>query len=618
MNQGEERRKLYKQGLPLTRGLKQRDWVLALVMVIISVNAIVYSLVDFLRYQSYNASVYDLGLASQALYGVTHGQLNLKDLIANKLIYIPMGLAYYLSPNPVNLQYFQAFFISLGALPIYLISREKIQGKMIPLSFALLWILYYPMGGVYWFDFHFMSLFPTLFLFGIYFSMKHNTKAALSFLFLASITDFLAPIILAFFAVYVAYSDMKYHNIDPYRNRIAIPLLAFVLAIFVFVIYYYGFSYFSQYISQEILTYNPGGVAIPVTYAYKAGYFLYLMVPLLFLSLFGFEFLITLIPYAALAVVNNYYPYVNTILYQYPALTAATLFVAAILGVSRLANGKKITLRRATIRNVLLGAVILNVFLAAFLTPVGNIYTQGELSTQVTHYFAGMSGNYNASSNIAPYGNVTPLNSVGKYIPIGSSVLIQNNMPQFTDDYNWSLPFNYNFSLPDHFAILDTYSPYFDHFYLGNNSSRNMMHLANGFLRNDTYHVLYQNGGIILLSMSHTSPVFYKGLDLKWNQIPYDEINRSVYSTVLTPGNFSFSLSGPSLTLNGTTNATLIYRTDPYGRDLSMNLHLRNMNGTLTGYLNCSMFFEIYGIHMNYIQTPVSTINLRINETGEM
>ena len=615
---GQERRKLYKHELPFTRRLKQRDWVIVLILAIIAVNTIVYSLVDFLRYQSYNASVFDLGLASQALYGVTHGQLNLKDIIANKLIYIPMGLAYYLSPNPVNLQYFQAFFLSLGALPIYLISREKIQGKLIPVCFALMWILYFPLGGVYWFDFHFMSLFPTFFLFGIYFSMKHNTRAALLFLFLASITDFLAPIILAFFAVYVAYTDMKYHNIDPYRNRIAIPLLVFVLVIFIFVIYYYGLSYFSQYISKEILTYNPGGVAIPVTYAYKAGYFLYLMLPLLFLSLFGFEFLITLIPYAALAVVNSYYPYVNTILYQYPALTAATIFVAAILGVSRLANGKKFTLKKATLRNLITGAVILNIFLAAFLTPVGNIYTQGELSTQVTHYVAGMSRNYNASSSIAPYGNVTPLNSVGKYIPYGSSVLIQNNMPQFTNDYNWSLPFIYNFQLPDHYAILDTYSPYFDHFYLGNNSSRNMMYLTNGFLRNDTYHLLYQNGGIILLTTNDTPPVFYRGLDFKWDQILYNEMNNSVHSTVLTPGNFSISVRVSNLTQDRTTNMTLIYRTDPYGSNLSMNIPMTYLNGTFTGHLICPMFFEIYGMHMDYIQNPESTINLSISETNEI
>ena len=593
--------------------MKGKDWGIIIVSAIILANTLIYSLLDLLRYQSYNAGVYDLGVASQILYGVTHGQLNFKDVVANKLIYIPMGFLYSIDPNPVFLQYFQAFFLSLGALPVYLISGEKLKGKGIPVCFALLWVLYFPLSGSYWFDFHFMTMFPTLFLFGIYFHMRQNTKLALLFLFLASVTDFLAPIILAFFAVYAAYSDARFRGIDPYRNRVAIPLLLFVSIIFIFVISYYGISYFSQYVDQQILTYNPVGNAVPVSYAYKLGYFIYLMLPLLFLSIFGFEFLITLVPYASLAILNNYYPYVNTLLYQYPSLTAATLFVAAILGVSRIINGKRIHISRKKVRNIVVGAVVFNIFLAAFLTPVGNLYTQSDVGAQVTHYLAGMSRNYNTSSSIETNGNVSAMNSIAGYIPKGSSVLIQDNMAQFVDNYNWTLPYTYVFSRPVQYVIVDTYSPDFEHFFLGNNSSRNMMSLVNSFIANGSYYPVYQNGGIMLLSLSQKGEIYYHGLSMQLREKSIQELNSTLHSMILTPGNFTFSLSGdPGIAQD--LNLTLFYRTNPYGKTEQRDITLINVNGTLTGFLNNSVFSEIYGVQINYNHSSQVLFNLSMDE----
>lgn len=595
---------------------RKSDNYLIFVIIIIIANTLIYSTIDFLKYSSYGASVFDLGLSAQTLYNVTHVGVNATNLVINKLIYIPLGILYSIYPVPVVLQYIQAFILSLGALPIYLISRELTGKKGLSLAFSILWILYYPLGGVYWFDFHFMSLFPTLFLFGIYFYFKGKTTYSMIFLVLASITDFLAPVIVAFFAIYVMNRDLSLNGVNPYRNRLSMPILVITFAIFLLIVYYYGPSYFLEYINRQILTYNPQGSPVEATISYKVGYFLYLMLPLLFLSFAGFEFLLTLVPYVALAVVNSYYPYVNTIMYQYPSLTAASLFVAAIIGISRLMKGKKIRISYRNVKRVAVALIAFNIFLAAFLSPVGNLFTQSHVGNTVTSYMAGMGENYNARSYMDYNPNLSYLNRATLYIPVGSSILIQDNMPQMVQDYNWTLPFEYNYSLPDRYVAIDTYSPDFTHFYLGKNSSRNMMYMVNGFLASSTYSIIYQFGGIVYMEEGAHGPSAFSGIRFSMGPESISHISNGIDGTILVPGNYTISLF-PEISISAETmNITMQVLTNPYGIKEYLNLTLHNDGKGFISYLYLNRFTEITGLSSNGSGTVSGNLSLQIAQNS--
>ena len=48
----------------------------------------------------------------------------------------------------------------------YNVSRKIIENSKYSVIISILWLMYFPLTGVQWFDFHFMALFPTLFLIG--------------------------------------------------------------------------------------------------------------------------------------------------------------------------------------------------------------------------------------------------------------------------------------------------------------------------------------------------------------------------------------------------------------------------------------------------------------------
>ncbi len=62
-------------------------------------------------------------------------------------------------------------------------------------------MIYYPIWGVEWFDFHFMALFPTFFLVAVALLYYGKFRSSLMAMYLAAITDYMAPLIILFFLI---------------------------------------------------------------------------------------------------------------------------------------------------------------------------------------------------------------------------------------------------------------------------------------------------------------------------------------------------------------------------------------------------------------------------------
>lgn len=572
----------------------------------VGLNSFVYCYIAYLKYQSFNANVFDLGVSSELLYSVLHGGFSLGTIAMNKLIYLPLALLYNVYPVPVFAQYIMIVFLSGGAFPIYLIAKHLTDSSITGIIFSVLYLIYFPLGGVFWFDFHFMAFFPTFFLFGIHFYLAEKRKASFLMMVLASITDFLAPVIVAFFAIYAVYNDMKEKGIDPFRNRYSISLLVATFIVFFGALAYFGIGYLDQYTSRSIVTYVPEPLIAPLYY--RLAYFVYLLMPLLFLPLFAPDFLIVIIPYFVLAVYNGYYPYVNTLLYQYPSLTVAAIFVSAILGITRLMKTSRIAISRKGVMRFLYVITAFNVVLMLFLTPIGNIVTNGHGSQQITTYLAGMNRNYNAADAITYTSSDGVLWNITRMVPAGSSVLIQNNMPQLTSGYNWTLPDFFNFTSFPEYVVVDPYNPSFYTVYFTSNISRTMSSEIGPLLLTDNYGVLVSYDGIMLLKRGYTgTPTVFSPVS-----DTYDAYNSTLFKICvwLAPAHYVLTFSGKFIRQ---VSAIIQYRTSIYGPLENATLYAITSRSYSIAYMNLTESIYLVSLKISG-ESPSSWNNMTIRQ----
>src|SRR3972149_4609453 len=69
---------------------------------------------------------------------------------------------YWIWDNVVILLLFQAFFVSLGAYPIYLLALKKTKNKLISLTLAFSYLTFFGIQNAIAFDFHPIVLATTL------------------------------------------------------------------------------------------------------------------------------------------------------------------------------------------------------------------------------------------------------------------------------------------------------------------------------------------------------------------------------------------------------------------------------------------------------------------------
>ena len=154
-----------------------------------------------------------------------------------------------------------------------------------------------------------MALFPTLFLIGFAFLVYGKYKESLIFMYLAGITDLLAPVILIFLVIILIIKKVKIPKY--YLYMIIIPIIAVLVIVTV-----KDPSYIFGFINLHSLYANPGILYSSLNR--KISYFVLAGIPLGLISFIVPE-AILIIPYMGLVFAHNYIPYFQPVLYQYPA-----------------------------------------------------------------------------------------------------------------------------------------------------------------------------------------------------------------------------------------------------------------------------------------------------------
>ena len=492
---------------------------LLLVLLGVAIYSVVYSFITVAKFNAYNATIFDLGVNAQFLYGVFHGGVSLTPGSPNfintgKMIYLVLAPFYNLYPHEQVLLVFQSVWIALGTIPIYFLVKKNIGDNLIAVLLALSWLLYYPMSGVNWFDFHLMALFPTFLLLGIMFLEYKKWKLGFIFLVLATITDFLIPLVMIFFSLILLYRRVKGEREASY-TKLAVSLIVISIAILVITNTLNGISYTTGYTYSSATQVS----VFKSDYLQVALYLLRILLPLGFISFLAPGYLSLLIPFFTLATVSRYQPYVSTMFLQYPALTAPIIFISAVKGIGKL---KKIRWRfvvKPHLKTIAVAIIFLNFVLALFVTPAGNLTTNNFYNTQTAYLITGNHGVYDTDSNIAPGSYVHSMNELVSLVPEGSTVFAQNNFPQLAQGRSIVMPLsilsNTNHTLWPEYVLVDPYNSFFiNPVFPGEAHNVDAMNAFNLLYSSGVYGILGESNGIVLLKMHYSgSPELYNPLD---------------------------------------------------------------------------------------------------------
>ena len=143
----------------------------------------VLSYVTILRYLAFKTTAFDLSVYTQVIWNTLHGLPFYYTLETNvvptynylSLHFVPILVIimpfYYLFPYPQTLLTLQSMILGAGIFPLYGLAYRLLNNKSLSLLFALFYLIYPPLHGVNWFDFHVEAFTPLLVL-AVFYSLE--------------------------------------------------------------------------------------------------------------------------------------------------------------------------------------------------------------------------------------------------------------------------------------------------------------------------------------------------------------------------------------------------------------------------------------------------------------
>jgi len=419
-----------------------------LVGLAIGVYTLTFSYFTIMKHYEFRSYAWDLGIFNQSFWTTLYeGRFfyNNVELHANPsgsffgihfspILFLILPI-YALYSAPQTLLIFQSFVLALGALPLFKLTLRVVKYRVVGLLFVFAYLLYPPLQGINWFDFHAQSFLPLFFLSAMYFLEKKDWKYYLLFVVLALMCEEHAALVVLFLGLFVAF-QYKARIISALRNRNLreTPLLISVTTVMLSVAWYF----MTVRIRNTFFPVNPAflssfqassnwsvlGVAdpmmIPIHIIFyplqailalsydsllKISYIVILFAPLAFRSFFKMRYLLPIVPWFFYGLFSNYPPY-YVIFNQYPAYVISFIFVAAVYAIC---DNKMPSLK--ALRKYLLVIVLFSVLSFAFVSPLSPIVTM--LS----------------DSGLKP---ITPrdqlIHEILAYVPPNASIITHNNL----------------------------------------------------------------------------------------------------------------------------------------------------------------------------------------------
>jgi uncharacterized membrane protein len=344
-----------------------RRWAPALLVALAALGYAIYmSHYTLLNHHRFNTSSYDLGIYDNQFWNALHGHpyraspmlraegdWSVLKTHAELLMYVLLPF-YALHPGPEALLVLQACILAGGAIPIYRFSARRL-GRPTGCLLAVAYLLYAPLHGANFYDFHFQPLGAVLVLYFIDFLDEGRTVLFIIAFVLALITREDISIMLAAYGAYLLTSGE--------RQR-AGALIVGISAVYFVVLKFMVMPRFGQWwfadmyrdlyppdsrnyggVLQTLLL-NPIYVARTLLTGDKLRYALQVSAPLAFVPLRWPRLWWFLIPGFLFTLLTTHYGPTIDIAFQYSAYWFAMLFPATAIGLAAYGEGAEARVRR--------------------------------------------------------------------------------------------------------------------------------------------------------------------------------------------------------------------------------------------------------------------------------
>nr|MDG6930847.1 DUF2079 domain-containing protein [Nitrososphaerota archaeon] len=441
-----------------------------------------WSYISLLRFYSLNAFVLDLGVSMQfAWYAAENLGAFLYVLAYKGIVYFLLPL--FLTKNYPAVLVFQSAFIGLAVFPLFGIARHYLHDDVSALLISASYLVYFPLAGVNWFDFHYQALFPTLFLLGYYFYVKGRYGISLAFMMISALTHYPYTV----FPLMFALMSLFYKNRKTWYSLSLMAFTGFIFALNFALLGFYG---------ATVGAYGIAGAGTAAPFATDALTMILLLLPLLFLPLLS-KWSIFLLPFIALIAITNYsiYRYPLLFMYQYPALFAAFVFLGAIDAI-RLFRGRERAISALLIISV-------SAFAIAY-----EPYSPLNQATSLNYSILG----YSMQSMSINWQRYNGLIKVLSLIPPGASVLAQNNMPEIypSNDTVYDSSFDNAVNRSVRYVVADPLS-------FSYNQGPGMGSQFAELWGSGNYGLLAEADGIILLERNYSGSIeYYQPLSMNY------------------------------------------------------------------------------------------------------
>ena len=434
--------------------------------------SIIFSIVSILKFSTFHASWFDLGLNNQVFWSILHGgyagyhstgwdQLNSFPWTRlSFLVLLPLYAAY---PNPAGLLVIQSFLIGFAAIPLYLIAYRILRRATAGLLLVATYLISFEMQEVNLFDFHTSTLFPLIFFLLVLAWLTNHRVALVLVAAIGSLINPLASLTLVALLSYlfiqeylenrptVATRQTLYRRLLSQTRKTLASGWSLVAAFLLVLVLNLVTLYLSFHGSGAGANTSLGGLDLSLSSASanldsKLLYFFYMLAPFGFLAVCEPLFLIVAAPYAFyIFFLASPYP-IPIFGGEYPDMLIPVIVVGTILGISRLASlsspsspvriGHQMNetdvlrrrFHRETVDRFALVAVALGLGFALIFSPLSpyNSSVAGGI----------FQGNENLPSITSDSPSAQFLRQALGLVPANAGVLTQNDIPQLSGREN--------------------------------------------------------------------------------------------------------------------------------------------------------------------------------------
>jgi uncharacterized membrane protein len=386
----------------------------------------VMSYLSVIKYYTFHATAWDLGVFSQSLYTTT----NFRALFYNNLemgshfhvhfspilfLFVPF---YAIYQSPITLLILQAIIVALGGVPLYFLAKSELGNIKHSLAFTALYFLYPALHASNLYDFHPEAFVPILGFSAIYFlKNKKWSKYFACILLLLSVKEDAALVVIGI-GLYGLFRNIK----QIFKRKLDKITLLSLLTVFIgiaslFLAFYtisyfvtldgygslwnYGYTHHTKNVYGELggsegligllssLVRNPLKILNQLLYlpSQKLVFVATLFLPLCMFAFWDIPSILLFLPTLSefmLASNSNYF----AITYQYPFLLIPTIFVATLHGVRRISiKCSQISEKDWIISRILSIMMIATLITLLFTTPIimQNIPMTIDENTEAKH-----------------------------------------------------------------------------------------------------------------------------------------------------------------------------------------------------------------------------------------